>query len=613
MPPIAPQMVEGNERKSIAEILKSSSSNLSNFKRHMTTWIAVSRHAFCVIEEPEFRKMISDLNSNAVELLPKSPNTIRSWVLKQFESQKQIIKERFQQSRSRIHLSLDLWTTPSRSRTYLGIVGHWVDHDNEIREVLIALPELKGSHTGVNIGDTVIKVIEEYGIGAKLGYYMLDNASNNDTTIKEIYKRLSEKYESAIFLSPDEARLRCFGHVLNLAAKALLFGIDPDAFEHGSGNELDPKAEEAEFLKWRRSGSIGRAYNFVVFLYRSSQRQQLFRMIQVEILKWDHSILPHQGNSTRWNSHFLMMNDLLNLREVVEIYISMCKTSKTMDAKDKKKLEEYCLLRDEDWEELTQLHAILYDFWDLTLRMEGNVARKLQVESKICGGIDERVYNKPNRNLVGRRKFSEAATSKKSEKSEDGALFNVLPAYEHLLSKLEAAKSKHANDTHFGTLINLAWSKLNGYYKATDVSNVYLVAAVMDPRLNLHYFEKNWKSVWLIGARNKLEAHAEHFAQAMKIDPNYERIVEHPNDEADDGQESTFGSWRQVDEDITEAGLKREWEEYLNMPRVRDYTGFSVRGWWLMYEGKFPILSKVALELLAVPAMSTEIERVFSG
>jgi Domain of unknown function (DUF4413) len=90
------------------------------------------------------------------------------------------------------------------------------------------------------------------------------------------------------------------------------------------------------------------------------------------------------------------------------------------------------------------------------------------------------------------------------ETSEDGALFNVPPAYNHILSKLEDAKKRHTDNSRLGTCINLAWKKLDKYYNETDVSDVYFVAAVLDPRVKLHYFEQDWE--WLTSVREKIRA-----------------------------------------------------------------------------------------------------------
>ena len=79
------------------------------------------------------------------------------------------------------------------------------------------------------------------------------------------------------------------------------------------------------------------------------------------------------------------------------------------------------------------------------------------------------------------------------------------------------------------------------------------------------------------------------------------------------GSDISFGSWGRSDEDAEKRGFKAEWDEYLDAAHIKDLKGFSVRRWWIGQQDRFPISSQVALELLAIPAMSTEIERVLSG
>ena len=136
--------------------------DLGKFRRDMTLWICVCRQAFRVVENEKFRDMIADLSPEAMDMLPKSANTIRSWVINEFNKQKDIIKERLAIAQSRIHLTMDIWTTPSGDRSYLGIVASWIDIDHKINNILIALPSLIGQHTGVNIAATAMQVIEEY-------------------------------------------------------------------------------------------------------------------------------------------------------------------------------------------------------------------------------------------------------------------------------------------------------------------------------------------------------------------------------------------------------------------------------------------------------------------
>jgi len=84
------------------------------------------------------------------------------------------------------------------------------------------------------------------------------------------------------------------------------------------------------------------------------------------------------------------------------------------------------------------------------------------------------------------------------------------------------------------------------------------------------------------------------------------------DDEMEDTQTTSgsFGVW--YDEMPSVNIEEDEWTRYLKSPPVRNWNGFHVRNWWLDCEKEFPTLSKMVLDLLAVPSMSTEVERVFS-
>jgi len=146
------------------------------------------------------------------------------------------------------------------------------------------------------------------------------------------------------------------------------------------------------------------------------------------------------------------------------------------------------------------------------------------------------------------------------------------------------------------------------------VSKVYLVASVLDPRVKLRYFEKNWEANWLFGAREKLHQYLDEFCLAMDIHTMTDSTISNAENDRDESQESqvTFGSWRTVDDDDI-GEVKDEWKIYLDAPRVKDYKGFSLHQFWIAQLGLLPNLSRVALETLVIPAMSTEVERVFSG
>jgi hypothetical protein len=134
------------------------------------------------------------------------------------------------------------------------------------------MKRIKGSHTGENIAEVVIPNIRAMGITqSQLGFFIADNAGPNDTAIRAI---LAELYPD--LKDPDSRRVRCLGHIINLAAKAFLFGKDADAFEEDSLTKKQLSKLEAVRELWRKKGPLGKFHNTVSFIRSSPQRREAF-------------------------------------------------------------------------------------------------------------------------------------------------------------------------------------------------------------------------------------------------------------------------------------------------------------------------------------------------
>jgi hypothetical protein len=70
----------------------------------------------------------------------------------------------------------------------------------------------------------LLPLLQRFGITTEnLGYFVLDNALNNDTTLVELAKVMK--------FDPKQKRLRCIGHIINLIAGVYLFGQDEASFD----------------------------------------------------------------------------------------------------------------------------------------------------------------------------------------------------------------------------------------------------------------------------------------------------------------------------------------------------------------------------------------------
>jgi hypothetical protein len=110
---------------------------------------------------------------------------------------------------SQVHISFDRWITKGSKRGFFSIVAHFIDSCGIVCDVTINLPQLLGAYLGDRIADCVKKTLQAFCITAlKLGYFVLDNASNNNTAIATLGYRYN-------FLS-SYRRLCCSAYTINL-------------------------------------------------------------------------------------------------------------------------------------------------------------------------------------------------------------------------------------------------------------------------------------------------------------------------------------------------------------------------------------------------------------
>ena len=66
------------------------------------------------------------------------------------------------------------------------MIAHYVLEMGVLQQSVVAVKELDGAHSRENQACCVMEVINDYGIASKVGYFVMDNASNNDTMIEAL-------------------------------------------------------------------------------------------------------------------------------------------------------------------------------------------------------------------------------------------------------------------------------------------------------------------------------------------------------------------------------------------------------------------------------------------
>ncbi|TMI77394.1 MAG: hypothetical protein E6H10_19115 [Bacteroidetes bacterium] len=222
---------------------------LDVLRKLIVEWIVERRHSFNETESEALHKIFEYLDPRSKNALMSAKTTCRD-ITKYFETAKVTINERLSLARSRIHISYDLWTSPNH-KAMIAIVAHWTAEDYKVKTALLAIREVHGEHTGENIANVVYSVMKEYDIHTRFGYYVGDNATNNDTSLDFLDHHLRDDgYDG---FEPEKRRLRCFAHEMQIAVKGLLFGPKVKELEEYPATTGVTEEEKREYAKkkWR--------------------------------------------------------------------------------------------------------------------------------------------------------------------------------------------------------------------------------------------------------------------------------------------------------------------------------------------------------------------------
>ena len=200
-----------------------------------------------------------------------------------------------------------------------GIAPFWGLRANRIALAGLALTLFRPrvsltNNISIDQAQVILPLFEHFGITrANLGYFVLDNTPNNDTTLQELAKTMG--------FDPKTKRLRCIGHVLNLIAKAYLFGQDVSDFE----KIFKEQGLSGRRKMWRDRGELGKLHNLVAHVMASGKRSDLFTALQetenVGIAAGKRWKLVLDGG-IRWNVTYAMIRRALELKQALITYVA---------------------------------------------------------------------------------------------------------------------------------------------------------------------------------------------------------------------------------------------------------------------------------------------------
>ena len=162
---------------------------IAKFRHLLLRWICCMHIALSVVEDQSFRHLILYICPALSFYLVKAGNTIRAWILQEFERQKDFIRGRIRRARSKVHIGIDCWTS-GNSDYFVAIVAHFLDDDLVNQSIVIGLKRLWYSHSAENIAPVVAAVLKDMLDLKQLGVFIADNENTNDAVFRLILAEL---------------------------------------------------------------------------------------------------------------------------------------------------------------------------------------------------------------------------------------------------------------------------------------------------------------------------------------------------------------------------------------------------------------------------------------
>ncbi|XP_018467598.2 zinc finger BED domain-containing protein RICESLEEPER 2-like [Raphanus sativus] len=504
-------------------------------------------------------------------------------IVAMYASRKAQMKQVLGQNKQKLSLTTYIWVAPYTSASYMVITVHFIDASWKLRKMIIGFKNVE-DHKGSTIAKVLIDCLAEWDI-RRIFCITVDNATANTSSMKKFKEDFVSHGDDALVLNGEFLHIRCATHILNLIVKEGL-------------NEIDD--------------SIIAIRNAIQYVRSSTNRLTSFEF-RVETGKMTRGSLPLDVK-TRWNSTYLMLDQALKFRVAFE----------KMQSEDKPYNDYFMEITDgkkrigppstTDWEEVERLVHFLVIFYNSTLILS---ASKSITSHKIYNEIVTIIRN-----------VSKISSATGPESPDDSLKYKALSMMGKLrkywnpfLEEDEPEKSKS---------------------KSCKMNKLLIVASVFDPRKKM-----NFANLCLEKLYGKESIEYTLLSESMldilkRLYDEYSLATSGGGSGGSGSQSQGSASQSQDAGAVFESrvlgnGLGYErmdnlYEEFIQEACTQDSsnelevylsekvettkpmlgTEFDVLSWWRRNSLKFPTLSRVAADILAVQVSSVASESAFS-
>ncbi|KAL3258479.1 hypothetical protein ABHI18_006016 [Aspergillus niger] len=472
---------------------------------------------------------------------------------------------------AKVSLALDCWTSPFQ-QAFMAITAYFIDSDWNYRELLLGFEPLHGPHSGSNLSDVLLDLLRDRHLVDRIFTVTTDNATNNDTLVRGLQDVLLAT--GAINSRDSIIRVPCMAHVIQLCLKQLLGHIKA-APKNDEVSTLWSDSQ-ASFLKDSAdcgdvAHTLTKVRSLAVFVNASPQRRDAFIALQPV----HDQLFPLQDVQTRWNSTFLMLRRARKLRNCIDRY---CTDHDYVQFK----------ISDTEWRQIDYLLQLTKPFFQFTMALMKT--RDVTIHSVFL------VYRK----LLEHIEKSTRSLSRKTTPWKRAIHDALLAAKQKLREYYDKTYRDHGFLYATGTMLAPQY-KLSAFgdteYSKCHSETLRTYRSYL--RKGFHQYQQQIPDLSFCTTIHRSQQ------QTSELDQLLVPRISLPDDR---NQLDEVDRYLQEGKALVRVYFAFEWQL-----TFQGIVPLPPRAYWKEHEHEFPVLSRLARDLLAVPATGAGVERLFNS
>ncbi|KAJ3670711.1 hypothetical protein LUZ60_008137 [Juncus effusus] len=519
-------------------------------RRDLARMIVRHGYRFSMVDDIGFRTFVHNLQP---QFKMVQYDTVKDDCMRIYESAKGKLQDSLARLPSRVSLSVDTWRSGTGAE-YLCLTCHFIEQlknsEWKLCKKILNFIQIEPNPSPDSVSNNILEKIHEWGLEKKLSGIILDNCTAGDLIGREIIRVLSPK---GCLLSNGELFLmRSCAHILNLTVQESL-------------------EQAVEFTSWVRECIHHVKFTQDKFL----EFQKICKQLG---LSQKPLILDSPNN---WSTTYSMFETACYYQDV---FASLAKWDP----------DYHGLLNTKNWADVKALTDILDVLYHITEKFPA----------------------------------TENATS--------NLYFNELCGIHHLLKTWCTSDSPVV-----ATMASQMLLKLETYWDLTKT--LMAIASILDPRFKMKSIEYFFKKIYgeTFEAKSRVEEiqkvfinlYNEYALETASSSKNPAVLCYAGNtgssvtltgsgldynngsDESKTFSRATLSNARRgldqyIQDSSTGQSLKTDLDMYLEEPvyRAKEEGEFDILGWWRSFSAKYPVLSVMARDVLAVPVSAVPLD-----